>query len=92
MVYLVLQVRFVVNTDLLEDGIGGYLCDVESSAEFAEAVTTLACDIEKRKQFGEANLKHILELDITEISNQMRDIYVSEYQTSENERGGVNNF
>lgn len=28
------------NTDLLEDGIGGYLCDVESSAEFAEAVTT----------------------------------------------------
>lgn len=79
------------NTDLLEDGIGGYLCDVESSAEFAEAVTTLACDFEKRKQFGEANLKHILEFDITEISNQMRDTYVSEYQTSENERGG-NNF
>lgn len=81
------------NTDLLEDGIGGYLCDVDSPGEFTDAIKKLAENSDLRKQFGDANLKHIREFDITEIANQVCDIYVSEYQTSENERGGgINSF
>ncbi len=66
------------NTDLLEDGIGGYLCDAENISEFANAIRKLASDHELREQFGNANLKHILEFDITVITNQMREIYTTE--------------
>ncbi len=77
------------NTDLLEDGVGGYLCDVENSGEFTDAIKKLAKNSGLRKQFGDANIKHILEFDISEIAHKMEAIYGQEYESSENNRGGV---
>ena len=76
------------NTELLEDGRGGYLCDVESVTEFAKAIKTLSENEEVRKQFGEANHKRIMDFDISKIVNQIRNVYVRECQVTEKAEGG----
>lgn len=76
------------NTDLLEDGVGGYLCDVDNPIEFAEAIKKLAENSELRKQFGNANLKHILEFDISKIEHKIGSIYEKE-SNSPRISGGV---
>ena len=80
------------NTDLLEDGIGGYLCDVESASEFANAIKKLAFDRDLREQFGNANLKHILEFDLSEITRQMQNIYIAECEAMLIQAGGGNSL
>ena len=76
------------NIDLLEDGVGGYLCDVDSPIEFADAIKKLAENPDLRKQLGKENLRHILEFDICKITHKMEDIYGTEYEPSENKQKG----
>ena len=71
------------NTDLLEDGVGGYLCEVDNSTEYANAIKKLVEEPELRKQLGTANSKHILDFDISKISQKMEEIYVAEFKISE---------
>lgn len=72
------------NTDLLEDGVGGYLCDADNATEFAIAIKKIAGIPELRDQFGNANLKRILEFDVSKIVHKMEEIYRVEYETSGN--------
>ncbi len=78
------------NTDLLEDGVGGYLCDPTDVDAFAGCIQKLAADPQLRESFSRANLKRILEFDISEIAHEMEKIYVAECDTSKNSGGGGN--
>ncbi len=66
------------NVDLLEDGTGGFLCDVNRPEDFACAITTLASDAEMRKNFGKASLKRIQEFSQDSIIKKMEAIYREE--------------
>lgn len=63
------------NIDLIVDGEGGYLCEVNNATMFANAIKTLANDLELRKRFGSANLKAIQKFNISEIINMLENLY-----------------
>ena len=63
------------NTDLIEDGKGGYLCGADDAEAFAEALRKLLDDKEKRAAMGEENLRAIRNFDISAVDRKMRKIY-----------------
>lgn len=63
------------NTDLLEDGAGGLLCDPDDVEDIARAINTLAGDTGLRDAMRRANLKTISSFDIENIRKIMREIY-----------------
>ncbi len=63
------------NVDLLEDGKGGYLCDLNNPSEFTEAICKLTDDQLLRESFSNANLERIKDFENSVITEQLRGIY-----------------
>ncbi len=63
------------NVDLIEDGIGGYLCDAKDVQSLAASITKLAADSELRRKFAAANLERVRSLDVGFTTTRMREIY-----------------
>lgn len=63
------------NVDLIEDGIGGYLCETNDSDAYAEKINLLANDSELRKKMSESNLKTIKPFDVKNVEREIKSIY-----------------
>lgn len=63
------------NVDLLEDGIGGYLCGANDTDAFAKAIGRLAADSDLRQKMASANLERIQEFDVKVVKEKIREIY-----------------
>lgn len=63
------------NTDLLENGEGGFLCDPQDASEFAEKLNLLASNTELREKMGKNNVATIQKFSIKTVINEMRKIY-----------------
>lgn len=63
------------NTDLIDDGQGGYLCDVNDANAYAQALTRLAEDMELRRKMGEYNQKKIQNFSLDVVDKKMRSFY-----------------
>lgn len=63
------------NTDLIQDGIGGYLVKPADVGGFTDAIKTLVGSEKKRQTCGESNLERIVAFDVTVVDNMMKTIY-----------------
>ena len=63
------------NTDLIKDGEGGYLCEVNDSKGYAAKLNELANSAEKRFEMGNHNLKEIQNYQLSKVCDQMLKIY-----------------
>lgn len=63
------------NTDLIEEGKGGYLCEPDDVAGFASKMKQLLSEPKLQRQFGEHNQKTIKAFDISIINEKMKRIY-----------------
>lgn len=61
------------NMDLLEDGIGGFLCAPDKPGDFAEAIKK--CDEDTRRRIRDYNLEAVKQLDIHIIEKEIERIY-----------------
>ena len=64
------------NVDLIEDGIGGFLCDIEDSDVFAEKLSILAEDAFLRTRMSENNLQTIKKFSVQTVIDGMKNIYL----------------
>lgn len=65
------------NVDLIEDGINGYLCDVNDEVSFCESLKALV-EGETYKNFGKDNCQMIMNFDVHKIMKMMMKIYERE--------------
>lgn len=63
------------NTDLIDDGKGGYLCDVNDINAYANALTRLSDDPKLRHQMSVYNQNKIRDFSINVVDQKMRSIY-----------------
>jgi glycosyltransferase involved in cell wall biosynthesis len=63
------------NTDLIEDGKGGYLVEPDDVEGFAKAINRLILNPELRRVMGQHNLEAVKRFDIDNISKDMARIY-----------------
>lgn len=63
------------NTDLIQDGEGGYLCDPNDVDSFASGINRLARDKDLRNKMGVANLKTISGFDKATAEDAMKAVY-----------------
>lgn len=63
------------NTDLLENTQGGYLCDMNDVAAYAEKLNILAADHELRDEMGRNNLLTIQKYSTGTVVEEIRKIY-----------------
>ena len=63
------------NTDLIDDGKGGYLCDVNDINAYANAMARLSDDPDLRYQMSVYNQNKIQEFSINVVDQKMRSIY-----------------
>lgn len=63
------------NVDLIQDGQGGFCCNVGDVEQFERAIYTLYNDSELRKKYGNFNLERVKQFDIKEIQEIMNRIY-----------------
>ncbi len=68
------------NTDLIENGRGGYLCGPEDVGAFAESINILASDESKRRFMGLHNLETIAQFDVSNVKNEIRELYDKELE------------
>ena len=74
------------NIDLIENGKGGYLCDVKDSQSFANAIDKLSINSELRAIMGNYNKERIKEFDISVVEKEIEKIYTEVLgESSENE-------
>jgi len=66
------------NTDLIEDGIGGFLREPEDIDGFAEAINKLAFSKGLRNSMGLSNLKTIIRFDVENVKSEMKKLYEKE--------------
>ncbi|MFH0069897.1 glycosyltransferase family 4 protein [Peribacillus sp. NPDC056705] len=66
------------NTDLIEDGNGGYLNMPEDVDGFATSIEKLISDADLRKLMGKRNFEEVKKYDNTVVKEEMRKLY-SEY-------------
>lgn len=64
------------NSDLIEDGYGGYLVEPTNVHGFAEYIERLISDAQLRKNLGSFNLKKAGKYAIENVALQMKRIYV----------------
>ena len=67
------------NTDLLEDGNGGFLCDPRDVSDFAEKIHILASDTQLRETMGSANRVTIQKFSTENVIREMENIYAAEF-------------
>ena len=65
------------NTDLVEDGKGGFLVPAGEVAEYAKSIAILYHNAEKREQMGQHNSEKAKQYDVENINRQMARIYES---------------
>lgn len=63
------------NTDLIDDGKGGFLCTPDNVEEYAEKIGLLLKDRELMKKMSETNLENIKQYGLNSIVSAMADIY-----------------
>lgn len=63
------------NTDLIENGIGGYLLKPDDIEGFTVSIHKLLKDSELRKQMGTSNKEKVKNYDISIVKEKMREIY-----------------
>ena len=63
------------NVDLIEDGVGGYLCQTQDTSAYAEKINLLASDRELRQKYGQSNLETIKAFGIDKVAEEIREIY-----------------
>lgn len=63
------------NTDLIDDGKGGFLCNVNDIDAYAKALTRLADDPDMRHNMSVYNQNKIQEFSINVVDQKMRRIY-----------------
>lgn len=63
------------NVDLLEDSVGGYLCEPKDVETFAKYICMLADDAELRHKQAQANLERIKDFDVEVVKERIREIY-----------------
>ncbi|MCC8107082.1 MAG: glycosyltransferase family 4 protein [Clostridiales bacterium] len=67
------RIRGVV--DLIEDGVGGFLCDPSCDVYFADSIEKLLLDEEARREMGAANKKRIIDYSSENVTADMKAIY-----------------
>lgn len=67
------------NTDLIEDGKGGFLCETEDASAYAEKIKLLAEDKSLREKMGRNNLITIQKFSTETVTEEIRRIYKSEF-------------
>jgi glycosyltransferase involved in cell wall biosynthesis len=65
------------NTDLIEDGKGGYLCQPDDINGFAKAINMLAEDKKLRKQMARNNIEAVRQFDVENVKRIMKSIYAN---------------
>lgn len=68
------------NVDLIEDGVGGCLCNPTDVDAFAAALDKLAKDGELRQRMGGCNLERIEGFDVSIVMDRMSEIFESEFK------------
>lgn len=63
------------NTDLIEDGKGGFLCEPDDANAYAQAVTALLQDVSLRESMKNENLKRIRSFSIPTVVSETKKIY-----------------
>ena len=63
------------NVDLIIEGKGGFLCDVNNVDAYAEAISPLSNDSELCLSMGEYNQRRIKDFSIDVVDKRMREIY-----------------
>lgn len=63
------------NTDLLEDGVGGYLMDPDDVDGIADKIRVLSADRELREKMKQANLERIKDFDVKVVKKRIEKIY-----------------
>jgi len=63
------------NVDLIENGVGGYLCTPQDVDAFAAAISKLATEPDLRKKMGKNNLNAIKKFDTKAIKQELIQIY-----------------
>lgn len=63
------------NVDLIDDGLGGYLCDPKNVNDFANRINDLAFNKEKRQKMSKYNLERIESYNINVVKKEIEDIY-----------------
>lgn len=63
------------NTDLIEDGKGGFLCEPDNANAYAQAITALLQDVSLRESMKNENLKRIRSFSIPTVVSETKKIY-----------------
>lgn len=63
------------NTDLMESGTGGYLCELSDITDWVEKLNALSDDVALRTKMGEYNLQRILDFDVRKIQERMLEVF-----------------
>lgn len=63
------------NVDLIENGIGGYLCNPNDAQDFSDALAKLTVDESLRMDMARRNLEAIKQYDVHVVEGEIRDIY-----------------
>ncbi|MBE7034536.1 MAG: glycosyltransferase family 4 protein [Ruminococcaceae bacterium] len=68
------------NVDLIEDGVGGYLCDTLNYADYADKINRLANDAALRETIGKNNLETIKQFSVETVTEEIKQIYQIELE------------
>lgn len=63
------------NTDLIDEGNGGFLCSPNDTESFAKAITSVANNAELRARMREYNIEKIKKFDVSVVESEMKRIY-----------------
>lgn len=64
------------NVDLIEEGVGGFLCDARNPKSFSERISLLSNDETMRERMGNYNRGKIKEFEIHSVVEQISEIYL----------------
>ena len=67
------------NVDLIEDGVGGFLCAAKDSVSFAEKINLLAENETLCMEMGKNNLEIIKKFSVEKVTEKIRKIYSTEF-------------
>ncbi|MCD7716798.1 MAG: glycosyltransferase [Lachnospiraceae bacterium] len=63
------------NTDLIQDGVGGFLCQPTDVISFADSIEKLLSNKDMRKKMGAANKENIVDYASENVTADMKEIY-----------------
>ena len=71
----VIASRIRGNVDLIEDGVNGFLADVQDAAGYAEGIAKLLDDPALAEEFRSNGLKKVKQYDVQIVTEQLKSIY-----------------